>query len=50
MAGLLERFATRHLLTWLEALSSIGRMDTAYTSPSMIRWQSQFSDTPASTV
>lgn len=33
---LLERFATRHLLNWLEALSIIGRVDTAFSSLEMI--------------
>ena len=30
VATLLEHFAAEHLLTWLEVLSAIGRMDTAY--------------------
>jgi hypothetical protein len=34
---LLECFASRHLLTWLEALSIIGRLDTAYSSLDMVR-------------
>jgi len=34
---ILERFASEHLLTWLEALSIIGRMDTAYTSLDVVR-------------
>jgi len=41
----LERLASKHLLTWLEALSVIGRMDTAYTSLDVVRtieWWSQF--------
>ena len=29
---LLERFATEHLLTWLEVLGLVGRTDTAYPS------------------
>ena len=29
---LLERFATQRLLNWLEALSIVGRVDTAYSS------------------
>ena len=33
---LLERFASRHLLTWLEALSMIGRVDIAYSSLDMV--------------
>jgi hypothetical protein len=33
---LLERFATRHLLHWLEVLSIIGRADMAYSSLEMI--------------
>ena len=32
VCGLLERFATCHLLNWLEALSIIGRVATAFTS------------------
>ena len=35
--GLLEHFASTHLMTWLEALSIIGRMDMAYTSLDMVR-------------
>ena len=34
---LLERFASKHILTWLEALSLIGRTATAYTSLDIIR-------------
>jgi hypothetical protein len=34
--GLLERFATRHLLHWLEVLSIIGHADMAYSSLEMI--------------
>ena len=35
--SLLGRFASRHLLTWLEALSIVGRMDTAYSSLDIVR-------------
>jgi hypothetical protein len=34
---LLERFTSRHLLTWLEALGIIGRVDIAYSSLDMVR-------------
>ena len=34
---LLERFATKHLLMWLEALSLIGRVDMAYRSLTVAR-------------
>src|ERR1700733_450311 len=34
---LLERFATKHLLMWLEALSLIGRVDMAYWSLTVAR-------------
>ena len=34
--GLLEQFASRHLLHWLEVLSIIGRVDGAYRSVEMI--------------
>jgi hypothetical protein len=38
---LLERFASRHLLTWLETLSVIGRVDIAYSSLDMVRTLTQ---------
>jgi len=34
--GLLEDFATRQLLNWMEVLSIIGRVDTAFRSLEMI--------------
>lgn len=34
---LLERLASRHLLAWLEVLSIIGRVETAYSSLDMVR-------------
>jgi len=40
--GLVERFASTHLMTWLEVLSIIGRMDMAYTSLDMVRTRGQF--------
>src|SRR6266849_6117053 len=43
---LLERFASRHLLTWLEALSVIGRVDIAYSSLDMVRTLKQESHNP----
>ena len=42
VGALLEGFASGHLLTWLEALSIIGRVDTAYPSLDVVRtigWQ-----------
>jgi hypothetical protein len=50
---LLERFASRHLLTWLEALSIIGRVNTAYPSLDMVRtivWQSHSAGIPTVTM
>jgi hypothetical protein len=38
---LLERFASRHLLTWLETLGMIGRVDIAYSSLDMVRTLTQ---------
>jgi len=43
---LLERFASKHIVTWLEALSIIGRMDTAYTSLDVVRTIRQWSHFP----
>ena len=37
VTSLLGRFASRHLLTWLEALSIVGRMDAAYSSLDIAR-------------
>jgi hypothetical protein len=47
---LIEHFASKHLLTWLEALSIIGCMDIAYTSLDMVRknvWSSAISHQPS---
>ena len=47
---LLESFASGHLLMWLEALSIIGRVDTAYLSLDKmrtIRWYSPSTKAPA---
>ena len=43
---LLERLASKHLLTWLEALCIIGRMDTAYASLDAVRTIGQWSHSP----